>query len=361
VLSASHGRHLAGTVALILTALAAPPAATSRAATAQPSGIQPGTTTRAEAGRGTTGTGGTGDEGSTPLLRDVLDAAGRGYLDAKAKLDASKRRQLDLTLRLRRVQERLDTLSVEVGAVAAEGYRTGRLGPVSALLHSRSPDAFLERAAALETMAALDDHRMRELNEAQRQAAAAKAAIDAEVAQQRRQMAIMTQRKQQAERALAAVGGRSTGGFVAASSPVAKPAPRGADGSWPPQSCSVDDPTTSACITPRMLHTLKQARAAGFTRFVGCFRPGGPYEHPKGRACDFSAQHNGFGGDARGGDRLYGNNLAAFLVRNADRLGLLYVIWYRQIWVPGAGWRSYGGAYGDPSSDHSNHVHVSVY
>ena len=64
---------------------------------------------------------------------------------------------------------------------------------------------------------------------------------------------------------------------------------------------------------------------------------------------------------ATGGDRVYGNNLAAFFVRNASQLAVLYVIWYRQIWLPATGWRSYGGANGDPSSDHTNHVHLSVY
>ena len=84
------------------------------------------------------------------------------------------------------------------------------------------------------------------------------------------------------------------------------------------------------------------------------------YEHPKGRACDFSTQYQGFGGVATGEARLYGNNLAAFLVRNADRLGVLYVIWYKQVWFPATGWRTYTLAAGDPSSDHTNHVHLSV-
>ena len=81
----------------------------------------------------------------------------------------------------------------------------------------------------------------------------------------------------------------------------------------------------------------KQAQAAGFRRHVSCFRTGGPFEHPKGRACDYAAQRDGFGGTATGGDRRYGNDLAAFFVRNADRLGVLYVIWFRQIWFPGNG------------------------
>jgi peptidoglycan DL-endopeptidase CwlO len=37
-----------------------------------------------------------------------------------------------------------------------------------------------------------------------------------------------------------------------------------------------------------------------------------------------------------------------------------YVIWYRQIWLPSSGWKSYTRAYGDPSSDHTNHVHLSM-
>jgi hypothetical protein len=147
---------------------------------------------------------------------------------------------------------------------------------------------------------------------------------------------------------------------VVARSPVARPAPRDSDGSWPPQACSRPDPTTSGCVSPRTLHALTEARRAGFGRFTSCYRSGGPYEHPKGRACDYSAQPRGFGGHAQGVDRTYGNNLAAFFVRNADRLGVLYVIWYRQIWLPTTGWKSYGGAHGDPSSDHTNHVHLSL-
>ena len=128
----------------------------------------------------------------------------------------------------------------------------------------------------------------------------------------------------------------------------------------PNESCVVNDPTTGGCITPRTLHALQQAQAVGFTRFVSCYRPSGPYEHPKGRACDFSAQTSGFGGVAVGDDRIYGSNLAAFFVRNADRLGVLYVIWFKQVWTPAAGWHYYSGAGGDPSSDHTNHVHLSM-
>jgi hypothetical protein len=38
---------------------------------------------------------------------------------------------------------------------------------------------------------------------------------------------------------------------------------------------------------------------------------------------------------------------------------VLYVIWYKRIWLPGSGWRSYSGD-GTPAGDHYNHVHLSV-
>ena len=103
-----------------------------------------------------------------------------------------------------------------------------------------------------------------------------------------------------------------------------------------------------------------EAKKDGFTRFVSCFRPSGSGEHPKGRACDFAADKNGFGGDATGSSRTYGNRLADYFIANASRLGVLYVIWFRRIWLPSSGWKSYSGAGGDPSSDHTNHVHLSM-
>ncbi|HYN92971.1 MAG TPA: hypothetical protein VES42_03895 [Pilimelia sp.] len=303
-----------------------------------------------------------GGEGGTKTLAQVLDSAGRGYLDAKATLDASKKRQLALNLQLGAAQSRLDAMLVEVGVVASASYRIGRLSTMTALLNSRSPDAFLERAETAELLAQRDDAKLRELNAARTQYLRAKARVDAEVKEQAKQVQIMRRKKNDAERALVAVGGRATGGFVSASSPIAKPAPRNSDGSWPRESCIIEDPTpASGCITPRTLHALRQAQAAGFRRYVSCFRSGGPYEHPKGRACDFSSERNSFGGHATGSARRYGNDLAAYFVRNADKLGVLYVIWYRQIWFPGSGWKSYSGSGGDPSSDHTNHVHLSLY
>jgi hypothetical protein len=292
-----------------------------------------------------------------PLLRDVLESTSRGYLQAKTKLENSRKRQLQLNRELQQVQSRIDQISPQVGQIAAETYRTGRLTAVAVLLNSSSPDSFLERATALDELNTFNHQKLSALNRAKAQAAGAKAALDAEVREQQKQQAAMARQKTETERALALVGGKGlTAGLVAATSPVAKIAPgRTADGDWKRESCSKNDPTTSGCITPRTLHTYNEVKRAGFNRFVGCYRPGGPYEHPRGRACDWSLQSSGFSPARTKDQKVYGNNLTAFLVRNADRLGVYYVIWYKQIWFPASGWHSYSGA-----SDHTDHVHVSL-
>ncbi|MFK3981435.1 coiled-coil domain-containing protein [Micromonospora sp. NPDC050397] len=307
-----------------------------------------------------TGPATTGDEGGNPLLRDVLESTGRGFAAASNAVRNARERQAAYADELRRIEEQLDSLGPEVGEVAVSAYRIGRIGPISALLASAGPDEFMERAEGLDLIAQRDNSKLRKLREARDQASRAKAAADAALAEEQRQLAVMAKQREAAERALSLVGGASTEGFVNTSSPVASPAPRNRDGSWPAQSCNRGDPTTRGCLTPRALHALNETRRLGFTRHVSCYRSGGPFEHPKGRACDFSAEPGGFGGDAKGGDRTYGNNLAAFLVRNADQLGVLYVIWYRQIWFPATGWKAYSSAQGDPSSDHTNHVHLSL-
>jgi hypothetical protein len=301
------------------------------------------------------------DEGGTGTLREQLDAASKGYIDAKAALDASVAKQVELTEELASLETQIAAESELVAAIAAAAYRTGGLGPLAGLLSSDSPDHFLERVALLDAVGQQEDAEIRRLVETRERAAEARAAIEVEITTQQEQVAEMAKRKEQAEKALrAAGGGQVTSGIVGTSSYVAEPAPRNADGSWPAETCSEYDPTTGGCITPRMLHAYNQARAAGFTRYTSCKRDGGGGEHPLGRACDFAAAVNTFGGAATGAEKTYGNNLTAFFINNASRLGVLYVIWYRQVWMPGSGWRSYSGS-GSPAAEHTNHVHVSIY
>jgi hypothetical protein len=233
---------------------------------------------------------------------------------------------------------------------------------MNALLSADSSGGLMDRADALQSLAVRQDAALRALNDTRTQQARAKQEIDAAVRDQQKQVIVMAGRKKQAEDALKAANGGQDAGQAGdrAGSARARPAPRNSDGSLPREGCTVNDPTTGGCITPRLLHAMRQAQGAGFDHFVACFRHQNSGEHPKGRACDFAADTKGFGGVAGGSSRAYGNRLANYFVNNAGRLGVLYVIWFRRIWLPSSGWKSYSRGGGDPSSDHTNHVHLSV-
>ena len=305
---------------------------------------------------------GPGDEGGTASLRQQLEAAGKGFIEAQAALDASIKRQTDLTQQVTENEARYAALSTDAATIAIAAYRNGGdLRTVSALLESGSPDSFYERAATLRAISVGNDRNLRELTRLRKKLAEDKAAIDAEVLAQQQQRDVMAKKKADAERALRG----ATSSQVNAGSGSARPAPRNANGTWPRESCSVREPDRNeGCVTPRMAHLIAEAKAAGFGRYRSCWRAyndGG--EHPIGRACDFAAASGGFGGVAVGDDKAYGDRLANWLIANASRLAVYYIIWYRRIWHvtnPGV-WRSYSGATGAPNTDHTNHDHVSIY
>lgn len=305
-------------------------------------------------------------EGGDPALVKKLDETNRAYIDAQNALAASLKRQQDLDQQRLKLEPEYAKLREATQSISIAAYQNGGgLRSAATLLGSRTPGVFADRVSTLEVIARGNATQLRQVGETRDELARTKATIDAEVAKQQASMAVMTKQKAELEQALAqsknAVDASTT---WSGSTPQgsAEPAPRRADGSWPTESCGVHDPTTTGCLTPRTLHALQQVQKAGFTHFVSCWRPPGePYEHPKGRACDFAADTGDFGGVATGSSKEYGTQLAAWLVKNATALGVMYVIWFKQIWTPAAGWHAYHSGQGDPSSDHTNHVHMSIY
>lgn len=298
-------------------------------------------------------------DGTYAALQTQLDAAVRAYNDATGRLAVAQQRQAELTAQARETRRQLDELTAQANATVSAAYKGGRLTGIVALLDSVSAGDFLDRATLLEVELRGEDRTLRKLNDTQQRYVEQLAAIDTEVRTQQAAVLAMDQKRKEIEKALATAGSQPSTGFGGGSA-TATPAPRNPDGSWPRESCSVKDPTTSGCLTPRTLHALQEARKAGFTRYTACFRNGTWGEHPLGRACDFAAHSTGFlDAAATGDDKAYGDRLAAWFLANANRLAVLYVIWYRQIWLPATGWRSYHGD-GTPAGDHLNHVHLSV-
>lgn len=119
-------------------------------------------------------------------------------------------------------------------------------------------------------------------------------------------------------------------------------------------------PITGNMMTPTMRTALLEI-AGMFGPFptIGCYRStGDPQDHGDGRACDFMEST---GGRTPTDDaRRHGDQVAAFAVANARRLGISYVIWRQRIWnVRGGGWRPMEDR-GSVTQNHYDHVHVSV-
>ncbi|WP_157641045.1 coiled-coil domain-containing protein [Longispora albida] len=299
-------------------------------------------------------------EGGTPALRSALSAASQRYQDARVKITESRKRQQELSTQITQTQGRVDALRKVVGLLAAEQYKgTGR-GQLQVFLNSESLSGFLDTATLMRYLSMRDGKAVEDLRIEQGKLDEQRKQLDAAILVQDTELNALRKSQDEALKALRkAGGGDPTLGF--GDLPAnATPAPRNASGGFSSEGCTVKDPTTSGCLSPRTLHAYNEVRKAGFSRYTACYRSTEDgYEHPRGRACDFAAAPNGFSGQAYGGDKEYGNKLAAWLIGNSERLGVLYVIWYRQIWMPGMGWRSYSG-YGGPSAEHTDHVHLSI-
>jgi hypothetical protein len=303
-----------------------------------------------------------GDEeaGAPATLLDQLDLTSRAFTEAKAKLDASKARQAELDATLRTTQLRLAVLRTQIAGVADAAYRGTQISMMSSLLNSRETDELLRGMTTVGYLAESSDRKLRDYAATTKKYAEQQRTLQAELKLQEQQAGEMQKAKDTAAAALAKASNGGVVNGVPVPLPTAVPVPRNKDGSLPAETCSIDDPTTSGCITPRTLHDLQEVQKAGFNRFVGCHRDGDRFEHPKGRACDFSVTAGGFQDRAAtGGDRNYGDRLAGFLVGNADRLAVMYVIFFRIIWTPTVGWHHYEGS-GGPAAEHTNHVHLSV-
>ncbi|MFB4302738.1 hypothetical protein [Actinomadura sp. NTSP31] len=148
----------------------------------------------------------------------------------------------------------------------------------------------------------------------------------------------------------------------AASSPARAVKPRSAprftgrpDGAPPART-----PITGNLMTPVMRAALLDINGMfGPFPTIGCYRStGDPQDHGDGRACDF--MENTAGRMPSAAAQRHGDEVAAYAVANARRLGVSYVIWKQHIWnVRGGGWRPMADR-GGITQNHYDHVHISV-
>jgi chaperonin cofactor prefoldin len=283
-----------------------------------------------------------------------LDKAIEEYVKAQDTLEHSQKRKKE-------IKDEISRSEKSVNEFSAAAYMHGGLPETTEILAAGSPDEAVGQISMLGFLGEQSGKHLKDLKSAKEKLKAEQDSLDDEISKARKAQAKMKKLRDQAATNLASAGGVPVAGPSPSSAPAAEPAPRNADGSLPEEGCSEDDPTTSGCITPRMLHTLQQAVIVGYQKETSCYRgynDGG--DHPKGKACDFTV--GAHGSAATGSAKVYGDHVADWMVKNAHALGLRIVIWYNMIWNPlRGGWHDYdGGHTGDPNLDHTNHVHVSV-
>ena len=131
------------------------------------------------------------------------------------------------------------------------------------------------------------------------------------------------------------------------------------DGTWPPEAMGPDG------LTPRTRRAMHEVMHAFGVTDIGGYCPGGcrtghieGSDHYTGHAIDIMLL------PMNEANRDLGNRIATWLVANADRLAVKYVIWNDHIWSASAaeGWRHYRHPGGLHSSTgrHFDHLHVSV-
>lgn len=160
---------------------------------------------------------------------------------------------------------------------------------------------------------------------------------------------------------IALAGGTSTAAALPSGPESEAPAPSTVDtySTYVPQkTCDPSaKPGAQALLRLAMDH-YKVGRNTGITRSCSI---GGTSEHKEGRAFDWGLSVD------RPAEKAAGDAFTTWLTAvgpdgkpgyNARRLGVMYIIWNRQIWAAydtKTGWRAYYGA-----SPHTDHVHVSL-
>jgi hypothetical protein len=274
------------------------------------------------------------------------------YYEGRVQLQKVERVEKVARGNLERAQRDFDLAAQEIRLLAAERYRTGGLTSVAALVGEADATVLLDRLALTRQVVADQDARLRSFTEARDAHLRARESARQRAAELRDALKELDDDKKRAEQLIEQIKDKID---------VLHPTPgiRRADGTWVPQLPSGPDH-----ITPRM-RLVRQLIAQRFgSRFgIGCYRVDGGIagggEHPLGRACDFML--SGGGVMPTEAETRRGNEISAWAVKNARRLGIMYVIFRQRIWHVRTGtWRTMSDR-GGITANHYDHPHISVY
>ncbi|GAA4347475.1 hypothetical protein GCM10023178_60070 [Actinomadura luteofluorescens] len=240
-----------------------------------------------------------------------------------------------------------DAARIDVARLAAGTYMTGRLDVIP-MISSAEPGAAVHDAAVVEHISRNNGRRIQSLEAlntravqseatARKKLDAVKKEIDDLEGQRARVKKLLVKYKPETTRTTVPGGGGRPDGASGTKSPI-----------------------VGNSMTARMRTVLLEIDGKfGAFPTIGCSRPGDPQDHGSGRACDFMESTGGKMPSASA--QAHGDRVAQYVIDNASRLGIKYVIWKQRIYdMRGSGGWSQMEDRGSVTQNHFDHVHISV-
>ncbi|QXJ27030.1 hypothetical protein AGRA3207_007795 [Actinomadura graeca] len=280
-------------------------------------------------------------------LKKRADALSKEYRGELISLEQAKKAALRAGADAERAGREYDDARADIVRLASTTYMTGRLD-VTSIVTGGEPDGAIRDATMIEHLSRNTGRRVQGLRTLNDQAAQSRRTAETKLEEVRREIEDLEGQRARVSKLLAKYKPEVT----------KTRAPSG--GGRPDGASGARSPIVGNSMTARM-RTALLAIDGRFGPFptIGCARPGDPQDHGSGRACDFMESTGGRAPSASA--RSHGDQVAQYVISNASRLGIKYVIWRQRIYDMrgGGGWRQMEDR-GSITANHYDHVHVSV-
>ncbi|WP_026120652.1 coiled-coil domain-containing protein [Nocardiopsis potens] len=269
-------------------------------------------------------------------LQDRADALSEEYngelRDMEGVFDDAEKAQE----RADKTQEEVDDAREQVQQLAIASYTSGGLDPSLTVFVEEDPQLLIDQAQLIGHLSANHQERIDALEQAIERDEKARDNAQAKADEVQEDLDELEGRREEVQRLIAEHPQQEMG---------------------PPDSLTPRTRQMRDVITEKFGENRKHGG-------VGCYRPDGGYvvgEHPKGRACDFMVDKNG---QMPSEEQIaHGQEIADWAQDNAERLGIMYIIYRQQIWDirrSDEGWRDMADR-GSITENHFDHVHISMF
>ncbi|MFI0449399.1 coiled-coil domain-containing protein [Actinomadura sp. 6N118] len=271
-----------------------------------------------------------GDSGRLTKLNKQIEKLDKAYGGDLAKLKDTQHEVKEALKKAQNLKEDLTVARGLVAQIAASQYMTGGADPSVAVLANDDPSTYLNNASLVSHVAQNQAAKVQQIQQLVNQQEQAKVEAQRKVKQLEKQIKELLNEKARVKELLK---------------------------KYKPESPSAG----MNGVTPRMkkVHDILDVEFGPFP-MIGCVRStGDPQDHGTGHACDFMVTTGGR--MATGSAQTLGDRTAAYVIANASKLGIKYVIWRQRIYdMRSPGWRGMSNRGGN-TANHYDHVHISVF